>query len=216
MNLKEFYKRIFTSLILLPVSLFLIIYNQYLFLLFIAITLIFSLIEWFKLNIKFKISFLTLTGYLFLLNSFYLSYLLRGSSYESVLIFLWIILISIFSDIGGYVFGNIFGGLKLTKISPKKTISGSIGSFLFSLFPILIYQFLNIKFIEINLKFILLSLFLCSINQIGDLTISYIKRLRKIKDTGKLLPGHGGILDRIDGIIFVVPVFYLINYFKLS
>ena len=106
---------------------------------------------------------------------------------------------------------------KLTKISPNKTISGSIGSFIFSLFPIVIYWSLynftnNSNFYsEINLKLISTCLFLCLICQLGDLFISYFKRKAKVNDTGSILPGHGGLLDRIDGVIFVLPVAYLID-----
>ena len=132
---------------------------------------------------------------------------------------LFILLICIFSDTGGYVIGNLFGGRKLTKISPKKTISGSIGSFIFSLFPIVIfmtyYNFTNnwnFKFIHDNyLKLIPICLFLSLICQLGDLFISYFKRKAKVKNTGSILPGHGGLLDRIDGVIFVLPAAYLIN-----
>ena len=130
---------------------------------------------------------------------------------------LFIILICIFSDTGGYIIGNLIGGKKLTKISPNKTISGSIGSFIFSLFPIVIYWSLynftnNSNFYsEINLKLISTCLFLCLICQLGDLFISYFKRKAKVNDTGSILPGHGGLLDRIDGVIFVLPVAYLID-----
>mgnify|MGYP001453789374 FL=1 len=136
--------------------------------------------------------------------------------------------IIIFSDVGGYIVGKIIGGVKLTKISPNKTISGSLGSFLFSLIPfgliVLIINFIN--FSEINnlgeaiwrlylveyregfINVIVLCLSLSFVSQIGDLIISYFKRLAKVKDTGKFLPGHGGILDRIDGIIFAIPFYY--------
>ena len=127
----------------------------------------------------------------------------------------FIVLICIFSDTGGYVIGNLFGGTKLTKISPNKTISGSLGSFMFSLFPIVIfwwlYNFTNeVSFrTESFLKLIPICLFLCLICQLGDLFISYFKRKAKVNDTGSILPGHGGLLDRIDGVIFVLPAAYL-------
>ena len=148
---------------------------------------------------------------------------------------LFILLIIIFSDIGGYIVGKIIGGVKLTKISPNKTVSGSLGSFLFSLFP-LGFLILILNFSEIDLGYsascylfcegigeffywgknmqksinngVILCLVLSFISQIGDLIVSYFKRLAKIKDTGKFLPGHGGILDRIDGIIFAIPFYY--------
>ena len=138
---------------------------------------------------------------------------------------LFILLIIIFSDVGGYIVGKSIGGVKLTKISPNKTVSGSLGSFLFSLFPlgllILIINFSEINleegitefywesiFLEGFINVIVLCLTLSLVSQIGDLIISYFKRLAKVKDTGKFLPGHGGILDRIDGIIFAIPFYY--------
>ena len=133
-----------------------------------------------------------------------------------MILIIFILLICIFSDTGGYTVGKIIGGKKLTKISPNKTISGTIGSFIFSLIPIII--FLIIYEVTKNNDFkiysyitsIISCLSLSFICQLGDLFISYFKRKAKVKDTGSLLPGHGGILDRIDGIIFVLPsVFFL-------
>ena len=125
------------------------------------------------------------------------------------------IIISISSDIGGYIFGKIFKGRKLTKISPNKTYSGSIGSFILSIISGFIYlNFIDVSFSNnssINfIKFLLFMIFLSAVNQIGDLVISYYKRLKKIKDTGKILPGHGGLLDRIDGLIFTIPISHYI------
>jgi len=114
------------------------------------------------------------------------------------------------TDIGGYVFGKIIGGKKLSKISPNKTISGTIGSFIFSIIPLVIvlnFNYIDFEFSLINIIFCLL---ISLISQLGDLFISFIKRKAKIKDTGNLLPGHGGILDRVDGIIFAVPFSYLL------
>tara|TARA_B100000767_G_scaffold261013_1_gene272175 strand:- start:246 stop:845 length:600 start_codon:yes stop_codon:yes gene_type:complete len=114
------------------------------------------------------------------------------------------ILVSILSDIGGLIIGKMFKGKKLTKISPKKTISGSIGSFAFSL--MLIPFFLNFIYIESILNLVLITILISLTSQIGDLFISYLKRKAKVKDTSDLLPGHGGLLDRIDGIIFSIPM----------
>ena len=128
---------------------------------------------------------------------------------------LFIISICFLSDIGGYVFGKIIGGKKLTKISPNKTISGSIGSFIFSIFSLIIFS--NVDNLKLNFNFD--NLFLCLsislICQLGDLFISLLKRKAKIKDTGKILPGHGGILDRVDGIIFALP-FFIFYFFNLN
>ena len=118
----------------------------------------------------------------------------------------FLIFICIFSDIGGYLFGKFFKGKKLTKISPNKTISGSIGSFVLSLFLVPIFYFLlEDKFNNPN-GLIILAILVSFFCQLGDLFISFLKRKAKVKDTGDLLPGHGGILDRIDGIIFAVPI----------
>ena len=122
------------------------------------------------------------------------------------------------SDIGGYVFGKIFKWKKLTKISPRKTLSGVFGSFLFSLFSVFIANamFSSSQVIPIDFldpKFFFLAIIFSLIAQAGDLTISYFKRIEKVKDTGKILPGHGGILDRIDGLMFVVILAFVLIYF---
>ena len=153
---------------------------------------------------------------------FSLLFLFARSAYETrneigEIAILFILLVCIFSDVGGYIVGKNVGGKKLTKISPNKTISGSIGSFLFSLFPIGIYALLSnitdinsFKFV-LNNEVIIGCLIISLISQLGDLVISYFKRLAKVKDTGKILPGHGGILDRIDGIIFAVIIIPYLN-----
>ena len=129
-------------------------------------------------------------------------------------IFLLILLICISTDIGGYVFGKLFKGPKLTNISPKKTYSGVLGGFLLSLIAGLIfsnYFFIEKKIFNEDLFLLIIILFISMISQIGDLIISFFKRKAKLKDTGKIIPGHGGLLDRIDGMIFVFPIFYLIS-----
>ena len=123
-------------------------------------------------------------------------------------------IICIFTDTGGYIFGKIFKGPRLTKISPKKTYSGAIGSFLSSLiFGIIYIKHFGKKskiLLETDPLFIVsLIIFVSLVSQIGDLIISYFKRKAKLKNTGKILPGHGGFLDRIDGVIFVMPITYL-------
>ncbi|MDB2655860.1 phosphatidate cytidylyltransferase, partial [Candidatus Pelagibacter bacterium] len=118
--------------------------------------------------------------------------------------------ICFFTDIGGYIFGKIIGGKKLSKISPNKTIAGSIGSFILSIIPLIIALNFNFLDLEFNLINIIFCLLISLISQIGDLFISLIKRKAEIKDTGNLLPGHGGILDRMDGIIFAVPFSYIL------
>ena len=127
------------------------------------------------------------------------------SVYSNLKIYLlYSVLVAVLSDIGGLVCGKIFKGKKLTKISPNKTIAGSIGSFIFS---ILLIPFFYEGQIEQNLINILLITIIISLtSQFGDLFISFLKRKAKVKDTSDLLPGHGGVLDRIDGIIFAIPV----------
>ncbi|MDA9814571.1 phosphatidate cytidylyltransferase, partial [Candidatus Pelagibacter sp.] len=107
-------------------------------------------------------------------------------------------------------FGKIIGGKKLSKISPNKTISGSVGSFILSIIPLIIVSNFNYLDLELNLTNIIFCLLISLISQLGDLFISFIKRKAKIKNTGNLLPGHGGVLDRIDGIIFAVPFSYFL------
>ena len=125
-----------------------------------------------------------------------------------------IVLICIFTDIGGYVFGNLFKGPKLTKISPNKTYSGVVGGFLFALVAGLSHiKYMQDKALEIESFEVLISILIISlISQIGDLIISFFKRKAKLKDSGKIFPGHGGILDRIDGLIFVMPIVYIYKF----
>ncbi len=120
-----------------------------------------------------------------------------------------IICITISTDIGGYVFGKIFKGKKLSKISPNKTYSGMIGSYIFSII-LAITLFKNQYEINYLLFFIF---FISTVSQIGDFSISYLKRLAKIKDTGNILPGHGGFLDRFDGLIFSLSFGLLVTNF---
>jgi phosphatidate cytidylyltransferase len=144
------------------------------------------------------------------LSLFYLSglvYLILAieTEYSNLQIYLlYSILVAIMSDIGGLVFGKIFKGKKLTKISPNKTISGSIGSFIFSI--LLIPFFYKGEIDQSLLSILLITIIISLTSQLGDLFISLLKRKAKVKDTSDLLPGHGGVLDRIDGIIFAIPL----------
>ena len=141
--------------------------------------------------------------------SFYSAYIIRANDSNSLKFFLYILIVCVSTDIGGYIFGKIFKGPKLIKISPKKTYSGVIGGYLMSI--ILYYLFINLNYgDEINSNDFIFILLISTISQLGDITISYFKRLSKIKDTGKILPGHGGLLDRIDGMIFAFPAAYII------
>jgi len=218
---KELRKRIITSIVLIAIVLNCLFINNYSWLFLLLIT---SLICWFEfINLIRKIWKKKIIIILLILFSFTFLYFFSYSAYqvkieEGEIAILFILLICIFSDIGGYVVGKNIGGKKLTKISPNKTVSGSIGSFIFSLFPIGVFALLE-KITEINLaatnlndRLIFICLLLSLSCQLGDLIISYFKRLAKVKDTGNILPGHGGMLDRIDGIIFAIPTLLIINY----
>ena len=119
---------------------------------------------------------------------------------------IFLLLICISSDVGGYIFGKTFGGKKFTKISPNKTYSGILGSFILSIFFGSFFYFKFDEFLILNQNFVIFIFVISLISQLGDLSISYIKRRAKIKDTGSILPGHGGVLDRIDGILFAIPI----------
>ena len=207
---KELKKRILSSTILIPVSFFFIFEGSITFIFFLSIIFLTMGFEWFKLTKKKEL--IRILGLFFLFFSFYSAFYLR--QYIGLNFFLFLIIVCIFTDIGGYLFGKILKGPKLTKISPNKTYSGVVGSFFISLITGFIYiKYLGQKskiLLNNDLEFVvLLILFISLISQIGDLIISYFKRQAKLKDTGKILPGHGGFLDRLDGIIFVIPVIYL-------
>ena len=188
------------------------------FLFAISIILYMCFNEWCVFNFKYfhvkkpkkdtKYFFIKLLGLTYLIVVWLSAFHLRGSNFESGIFFIFILSICIGSDVGGYFFGKIIGGKKLTKISPNKTISGSLGSFIFSMLPIFLINFQNyINFnFELSLSNILFCLFISLSCQVGDLIISYFKRLNNVKNTGNILPGHGGLLDRIDGVIFAIPI----------
>jgi len=134
----------------------------------------------------------------------YLIFTIESENSNLKIYLLYSVLVAILSDIGGLVCGKIFKGKKLTKISPNKTISGSIGSFMFSILMIPFFYKVQIDQSLVNL--FLITIIISLISQLGDLFISLLKRKAKVKDTSDLLPGHGGVLDRIDGIIFAIPL----------
>ena len=222
-------KRIITSIILLSLLILINFSHQYIFILSI---LILGLIICFEanslflklLNIRYpkknsfikhlNIKFITLN----IITFCYIFFIFCNISFdiyktEGQFFFLYILSICFFTDIGGYVFGKLFGGAKLSRISPNKTISGSIGSFIFSILPLIIVLNFHYLDLELNINNIIICLLISLVSQLGDLFISFIKRKANIKDTGNLLPGHGGILDRVDGIIFAVPFSYLLLRF---
>ena len=212
---KELQKRILSSIILLPLSFFFIIKGSVFFILFLTILFIVACLEWLKMTKK--IEYKTI-GILFLLFSFYTVYFFREKDLSD---FLLILIICITTDIGGYIFGKIFKGPRLIKISPSKTYAGMIGSFLLSIVASYIFAikynstFLQNQNLFEGVYFIFLIFLISSVSQIGDLIISYFKRLSKIKDTGNIFPGHGGLLDRIDGMIFAFPFIFLVSKISL-
>ena len=205
---EEVVKRILSSIILIPTVLFFIIKGSFLFNFFIFICFLITTYEWLKLS---KNNLLKLFGTIFIVISFYTIFNIRNEFDRDYFHLLLVVIICVSTDIGGYVFGNIFKGPKLTKISPKKTYSGVIGSFLLSLiFTNLFLDFLsNVETFEFTKEMFLFILLVSLVSQIGDIIISYFKRKSKIKDTGTIIPGHGGILDRIDGMIFALPFAYV-------
>jgi len=212
---KNLSERILTSFFLLFILFTCIFINKYLFL---ALLIVSSFISFNEFNRLIKKSFkkkintiatVQIFSALFFIIYTYTSYEIYG---RSPIVIIWIITICIFSDTGGYVIGKLVGGKKLTKISPNKTIAGSVGSFIFSLIPLIFLSLTNEIYNDINLaQLFIVSLILSLICQAGDLLISYFKRKAKVKDTGSILPGHGGLLDRIDGLIFVLPSAFLID-----
>jgi len=209
MTKEEIIKRILSSIILIPIVIFFIIKGSLLFNFFIFICFLITTYEWLKLsrNNLFKVF-----GTIFIVISFYTIFKIRNEFDRDYYHLLLVATICVSTDIGGYIFGNIFKGPKLTKISPKKTYSGAIGSFLLSLiFTNLFLEFSsNVQTFEFTKEMLLFILLVSFVSQIGDLIISYFKRKSKMKDTGTIIPGHGGILDRIDGVIFAIPFSYVL------
>ena len=198
----EFIKRIVSSIILLPLTIYFIIQGSFLLIFFTVICLTVACLEWHMMSKK---KSYYIYGFIFLIFSFYTFYEL---SIELIDVF-YVIITCSSTDIGGYVFGKIFKGPKLTKISPKKTYAGMFGGYFLSLISLSVI----ISFIDYDSTVVLflLTILISTVSQLGDIIISYFKRLSKIKNTGKLIPGHGGLLDRIDGMIFAFPIYYLIN-----
>ena len=196
--MSNFTKRLIISLLAFPL-IYILLYQKYLFNLLIIITFLFCVYEW--INLFSRKNILFIFGLIILL--IFLISLLRIYNFsEFNLKFLWLILITWLTDIGGYIFGKLIGGPKLIKISPNKTWSGLVGSIILSQFAFLIF------FLDPNYKFnisILFSQFILSIvGQVGDILMSYVKRINNKKDTSNLIPGHGGFLDRVDGLIWIM------------
>lgn len=211
----ELFKRTISSIFLMGLIFLSTLINDYIFLSILFVVIIFSWIEWIKIIEKIRLKKIYHLIHIIL----FLIYLLIAFiiSFNVFLIdkyfFMTILMICIFSDIGGYVFGKTFKGKKLTKISPNKTISGSIGSFILSYigFFVIYFYFNDLLFVRLEIVVLVFTPFFISfICQLGDLFISYFKRKAKIKNTGNIIPGHGGLLDRIDGVIFALPIGFII------
>ena len=216
----EFQKRLISSIVLIPTCFLLIIEGSILFNLFLFLCFSLTILEWNKMSNK--KTYLQIFGYIYLSLSFISVYSLRNFFDEqiSLIFFLFVIVICISTDIGGYIFGKIFKGPRLTKISPNKTISGMIGSFILSIISIIFFIYIYRRFfqfnLQLNIEIFIITILISSISQIGDILISYFKRLSKLKNSGNLIPGHGGILDRIDGMLFAFPFSFLIfSVFKI-
>ena len=196
--MNNFKKRLSVSLLAFPI-IYVLLYQKTLSNLLILIVFLFCIFEWVKIfkkkNAIFFLGLIVL--FVFLLS------LLRIYNFEEFnLTFLWLIILTWLSDIGGYIFGKLFGGPKLTQISPNKTWAGAIGSIILSQFAFLIF-FLNSDY-KFNITIIFMQLFLSIIGQFGDILMSYVKRKNNKKDTSNFIPGHGGFLDRVDGLIWII------------
>ena len=214
--MSEFNKRIITSFFLILI-IFFSFQNLQILSFFLFILTFMSLNELHNMFIKIfkkKKLFVFIANFLSVL---YLSYfsltIIIFLSEEFIIdkfLVLYLLIICISTDIGGYLFGKIIGGKKLTKISPNKTFSGSIGSFLSSIFIGYLCYKIQTDLFLININIYILIIITSFTSQVGDLFISLLKRKAKVKDTGSILPGHGGVLDRIDGILFAVPIGLLV------
>ena len=218
---KQLFYRILTSIFLF-IAVYLTFINNIFLIIFLSIIFIISYYEFYKLIIlikkNLKLSYYNFICYnilFFIYLSFFTIIIYNSLSHESndKIFILFILFICILTDVGGILFGKLIGGKKLTKISPNKTIAGSIGGFILSF--LCLFLFLN--FIPNNSLFNLSILVITTsfFSQIGDLFVSFLKRKAKVKDAGKILPGHGGLLDRIDGILVGLPlgiiIFSLLN-----
>ena len=210
MILSNLQQRLLTSLILL-FSVFLIFRFNQILIFFLFILSVLSILEFFHLMKKILIhrimKIILSLFFIFYISVFCLLFLFFANITTLKIILFILLLGCVASDIGGFIFGKIFKGPKLTKISPKKTYAGAAGSLIFSVIIVLglFYYFTQ----SINFKFLLTAIMTSLFSQLGDLIFSFLKRKAKLKDTGKILPGHGGVLDRVDGILFGIPFGYL-------
>ena len=206
-------KRILTSVLLITLLVGMFFFS-YIMIISLIIIAIISWIEFYALISKifkkdilkdkfFRFSYKALS-LIYLSGLVYLIFTIESENSNLKIYLLYSVLIAILSDIGGLVCGKINKRKKLTKISPNKTISGSIGSFMFSM--LLIPFFYKVQIDQSIVNLFLITIIISLTSQLGDLFFSLLKRKAKVKDTSDLLPGHGGVLDRIDGIIFAIPL----------
>ena len=200
-------KRILSSAVLLPLVIYFISYGSYVRLFFIITFFFIATYEWYLMS---KNKSYNIYGIVFLIISFFTFYKISLNINEVF----FVITICVSTDVGGYVFGKIFKGPKLTKISPNKTYSGMIGGYFLTFVSVMIM--LNFTdYSETSIQLFVVILAISTVSQSGDIIVSYFKRLSKIKNTGQIIPGHGGLLDRIDGMIFAFPFYYVISMTEL-
>jgi phosphatidate cytidylyltransferase len=203
--MSNFKKRFFISLLAFPI-IYILLYQKIFSNILIVVVCLFCVYEWNK--IFNKKNYIYVLG-LLILFVFFLSLIKIYNLQDYNLNFLWLILIAWLTDIGGYIFGKLFGGPKLIKISPNKTWAGAFGSLILSQFAFLIF-FLNSDY-KLNLNIFFFQIFLSIIGQVGDILMSYIKRINNKKDASNFIPGHGGFLDRVDGLIWI----FIFGYFLI-
>ena len=215
---KELFNRILTSIILLPILFYATIYSG---IYLIILLILFNFLSIYEIIKNTRNALFIFFASILLIFSFYSFYLLRGDTEYSLIILFWILASTFLSDIGGYIFGKILKGRKLTKISPNKTYSGAFGSLISSCLSLPLINLLQIVFFKkelinfLELNFLLLTILISIVCQLGDLFVSFLKRKINIKNISNFLPGHGGILDRIDGLIFVLMFCFLLKLFTV-
>jgi len=205
--MNNFYLRVLSSIILAPIFLFSVYKNGFFFYLILSLILFTGFNEIYRNIFNF---FLKLFLYLLILLFIYSVVIIRSDTHNGFIYFIWVLFVVWLSDIGGYCFGKIFKGPGFSKYSPNKTISGLIGSLLLSQFSIIVL-FLQIDNFKFNFGYLFIQLLICLSCIAGDIFFSYIKRINNIKDFSNIIPGHGGILDRIDGMIFSFIFYYFIS-----
>ena len=202
---RELTKRFLSSIILIPLVFYCVIKGSLIFNSLILILFFLTCYEWH--NIANKKKYYTL-GFIFLIISYSCVYYIRNNVLDnSLFLFILILITCIFSDLGGYIFGKLFKGPKLTKISPNKTISGAVGSLLFSAIILILIFFVFLG--TFNFINIILGIAISISCQAGDLFFSFLKRKAKVKDSGNFFPGHGGVLDRLDGVFLGIPIGFI-------